>query len=158
MMRYHAQSYFALLADDPGLAAAANPELSLYFDEHRLDFTLTETSLYFSCELLRLDERRFSAAGDRANVFMAILLEANCMGAGAGGAIFLLDEKNALCLRGQALLAGLDTAGLAALIEDFLEHIDYWRPQLAALLTGGGEPGAAATTHSAPDERGETDP
>ena len=149
MMRYHAQSYFALLADDPALAAATDPQLSLYFDEHRLDLTLTETSLYFSCALLRLDEQQFSSAGSPANVLMAILLEANCMGAGAGGALFLLDETNTLCLKGQALLAGLSTQGLAALLEGFLNHIDYWRPRLAALLTADGEVEAAANDRRA---------
>lgn len=144
MTRHDAQGYFALLADDPALAAGG-PEFSLRFDEHRLDLVLTETSLYFSCELLRLDVAQGGATAGPANLLMAVLLEANCLGAGAGGALFALDETDTLRLRGQALLAALDNAQLAALLEDFLNHLDYWRPQLAALLAGAGNNAAPAT-------------
>ncbi|MCY4154380.1 MAG: type III secretion system chaperone [Gammaproteobacteria bacterium] len=142
MKRYHAQSYLALLAADPELASAADPQLSLYFDAHRLDFTLTETSLYFSCELLHLDEAQLAVATSPANVLLALLLEGNCMGSGAGGCVFLLDATNALRLKGQALLSGLESEGLGALLEDFLNQIDYWRPQLAAFLSDADDASA----------------
>ena len=137
MMPYHIRSYFTLLTGDPEIEVAANTEISLYFDEHKVDFTLTERSLYFSCELLRMEEKHLNeTAGRPANVLMAILLEANCMGSGAGGAIFLLDETNALHLKGQVLLAGIATEELSALLEDFLDHVDYWRPVLSDFVAG----------------------
>ena len=136
MKRYHAQSYLALLAAEPELAAATDPKLTLYFDEHQLDFTLTETSLYFSCELLRLEQAQSVVADSPANTLMALLLEANCMGSATAGGVFVLDANNALCLKGQALLGALENEDLAALLEDFLNQVDYWQPQLAAFLNG----------------------